>query len=194
MTPEPSEPHDATIVTRLASPPKRHCTIRHALRWNETAQGTTRERTAERIRRRTGFSRVARARDGTSVDRAEARGSALLTRPSRRISAIGGQLGGPPHSIPTASRTRVGASRGSTEGSVRGASSRVRAPRWTRRRVFRRSRRRASSRHARHPRRTPPRDVASGPRKPSAGAGGRRRPRARLPAIFPRRVFRFSLI
>ena len=73
-TPEPSEPRDATIVTSLASPPKRHRTIRHALRWHETAQGTTPPLNADTRTKRPatgpGVPCVARARDGRSVDRA----------------------------------------------------------------------------------------------------------------------------
>ena len=125
------EPRDATIVTCLASPPKRHRTIRHALRWHETAQGTTRPpkavRLARAFARRSAFSRVARARDGRSVDRASrAEAPFHATVPTPR-EAIGGQLGGPPHSIPTASRGRASARAEGHPGCSGSVLSRVRA-------------------------------------------------------------------
>ena len=147
------EPRDATIVTCLASPPKRHRTIRHALRWHETAQGTTRPpkavRLARAFARRSAFSRVARARDGRSVDRAESsRGSPFPRdrpdasrgdrRSTRRPAAFH------PDSV---ARTRVGSSRGAP-GVLRerplACARRAQPPR----------RARASPRRARRPRRT----------------------------------------
>ena len=145
------EPRDATIVTCLASPPKRHRKIRHALRWHETAQGTTRPpkavRLARAFARRSAFSRVARARDGRSVDRAsraEAPFHATVPTPlgdrrsTRRPAAFH------PDSV---ARTRVGSSRGAP-GVLRerplACARRARPPR----------RARASPRRARRPRRT----------------------------------------
>jgi len=128
---QPSRTAHATIVTCLASPPKRHRTIRHALRWHETAQGTTRPpkavRLARAFARRSAFSRVARARDGRSVDRASrAEAPFHATVPTPR-EAIGGQLGGPPHSIPTASRGRASARAEGHPGCSGSVLSRVRA-------------------------------------------------------------------
>ena len=165
------EPRDATIVTCLASPPKRHRTIRHALRWHETAQGTTRPPKAVRLarafasltvgvftrrssaRRTLGRPRVAR---GSPFPRDRPDASRGDRRSTRRPAAFH------PDSV---ARTRVGSSRGAP-GVLRerplACARRAQLPR----------RARASPRRARRPRRTtagPPleRPCAS---KPSAGA------------------------
>ena len=127
------EPRDATIVTCLASPPKRHRTIRHALRWHETAQGTydattesgeAREGFRETVgvftrrpsaRRTLGRPRVARGspfpRDRPDASRRSAVNSAARRIPSRQRRE-------------DARRLEPRGTRGSS-----GASSRVCAPR-----------------------------------------------------------------
>ena len=163
------EPRDATIVTCLASPPKRHRTIRHALRWHETAQGTTRPPNAVRLTRafarRSAFSRVAKTRARRTLGRPRvARGSPFpRDRPdTSRRSAVNSAA----RRIPSRRRReeRVGSSRGA-HGVLR------ERPLACARRAQPRCRARASPRRARRPRRTTAgAPLASAASKPSAGA------------------------